>query len=96
VNGRTKSFRADSLEGALGLVRKLAFQAPEVVTLGMVLAVAIVAGNWLAQLYDEFRDTEATAGALAMPLEGLADGVAFAVIAIFNSNGAEPFIYFRF
>jgi len=90
-------FRAESVGTAGALLGKLvAFEAPEVVTVGMLLVVAIVSAAWLAQVFDEYVGTLDSQAAIPVLLKGLAYGVLFAAIVVMNSAGAQPFIYFQF
>ena len=90
-------FRAESLASTGTVLHKLvAFEAPKVVTVGMLVLVLVVIGAWLAQLFDEYWDTAESIARLPLALKGLAYGVIFAAIVVFNSAGAQPFIYFQF
>lgn len=69
---------------------------PPNLTLGMAAALVLMLGSWLLQLYRPVLDLDARFQRLALPLRGMAFGLLWAVIVVFNASGETPFIYFQF
>jgi len=90
-------FRATTLTGIRQFVESLlSGELPPAITLGQVSAVLIIAASYALQFvclrYDPLP------GFLRWPLPGrcLVYALTAAVIVVFNSGGAQAFIYFRF
>jgi len=67
-----------------------------VITAGMALAGAVIAGGWLAQAVCEYVDVDRRFLGLPVPVKGLLYAGGTFLILVFNAGGPTPFIYFQF
>ena len=70
--------------------------APQVVTAGQLLAVAVIAVSWAMQYVARRGDPFERFARLPIPLKCFAYALAATVIVVFNSQGPQAFIYFQF
>ncbi len=90
-------FRATSLTDIAAFVRSLTWgDAPQVVTAGQLLAVAVIAVSWAMQYVARRGDPFERFANAPIPLKCVAYALAAAVIIVFNSRGPQAFIYFQF
>lgn len=90
-------FRVQNVADLSTMVERMfAFEPPAMMTYGMIAAVLIVGGAWLAQLISLRFDYNRSVLGLPMAVKGFAYGILWAAIIVFNSAGAQPFIYFQF
>lgn len=90
-------FRAQNTAQLGELLRAMfSTRMPPAVTYGMVAAMLIILGAWLAQRISTRLDYNRLVLQLPLAVKGLAYGVLWAIITVFNSAGAQPFLYFQF
>lgn len=90
-------FRAESNELMWELLRRLvAFDAPEQISRGSALVLAIVTLGWLAQWAAERFEPAQFMRRLPIPIKGLAYACVTATVVVASSESSEAFIYFRF
>lgn len=90
-------FRAADTEKMRELIQAMfSGELPLAVTRGMAVAALVILGAWLAQRLFPRHDYNALFLRLPMAVKGFAYGLAWAAIVVFNSAGAQPFIYFQF
>jgi alginate O-acetyltransferase complex protein AlgI len=90
-------FRAQDMDLLWGLVRAMGpSQVPLVVTWGTLAAVGVILGGGLSQLVCLRWELTRAFLALPLPLKAMAYAAAAVAVAVFNSEGAQTFIYFQF
>ncbi|MCX7410077.1 MAG: hypothetical protein NTZ32_18525 [Planctomycetales bacterium] len=70
--------------------------ALDVVTVGQLLAVAVIAGSWAMPYVARRGDPFERFARLPIPLKCLTFALAATVIVVFNRRGPQAFIYFQF
>lgn len=90
-------FRGQSVMKIKSLLAAMAdFNEPHGLTYGMVMAMVIIAGAYATQLISPHIQYDQGFLKLPRPVKGIAYGMAWAVLVVFNSAEATPFIYFKF
>lgn len=90
-------FRAQTMSDLTTFVGKLVtFQPPHDITYGMTLVLLLAFGAWAVQALSVRFSYDRFVMNLPVPLKGFAYGILWAAITVFNSAGAQPFIYFQF
>lgn len=90
-------FRAGSLSDMGTILNALfSWNPTETVTYGMGLAFMIVAGGWLVQLIRERINYDSLWLNTPILVRGAIYGGIWCAVMVFNSGGAQQFIYFQF
>lgn len=90
-------FRSQSLSEMGELItRMITAPLPATITYGMITVILITFSAWMAQAISTLLDYNRFIVKLPVPIKGIVYGITWAAIVVFNSNGAQPFIYFQF